>query len=441
MGLSNSKVTFALNFLFWTTPSCPGRSCLKFPAALSFPVSRQERHTIPAVLLLFLLHHLRVLLVLLPCVHGKRGGRHVCGADEQQPHWELQQRGAATPASTCAAAAADSQPTTAATAAATATAVITDQALRPVKQHPQPAQQPPPSGFKRPVSADAQHIRFISLQLSVHIRAPPSIRPGPGTGTGTKQSRHVRDQQCQPDGWFRPGGPPQPPQHHGRPHFRLYACPLRSSRSGGGSVPEQQRPVQHFSREQHFHPHLWLQWSHHQRGRHGARLAGFQPRPQLTERQHLGPGPRPERGPRHLSGAPKFCQLAPRRGWHDGRQRRECRRGGRSRGEHTSCSAAQRAKAERKHKYVDARLPTLQLCSAPSCLFCCRPSDIFLPPDLQVTVPSWQRAPQSLRLAHPASLKAANLHLSARQLVSRECFAPLSWVPSLTYTHTFFPVL
>lgn len=252
-----------------------GWSCIKLSGALSFSVSCEERHTIPAVFLLFL-HHLRVLLIVLPCVHGECGGRHVCSSDEQQSYRELQQRSAATSASTCTAAA--SKPTSTAAAAAT---VISDQTLCPVKQHPEPAQQPSSTSLNCPVSANAQHTNFISSQLSasVHIRAYPGIQFGTGTGPGIKQSWHDRDQQCQPNGRFRLGGTPHSSKHNGGAHFGLHTCSLCSGCSIGRLIPEQHHPVQHFSGEQHFHPHLWLQWSHYQRGRDGAGVTGLQPCP------------------------------------------------------------------------------------------------------------------------------------------------------------------
>lgn len=50
----------------------------------------------------------------------------------------------------------------------------------------------------------------------------------------------------------------------------------------------------------------------------------------------------------------------------------------------------------------------------------------------------WQRAPQNLLSAHQASLKAANPHLSARQLVSRESLCPFYNFPSNTHMHLAF---
>lgn len=48
---------------------------------LSFSVTREEWHAILAFFFLFL-YHFGVLLILLPCVHGERGGGHARSPDE-----------------------------------------------------------------------------------------------------------------------------------------------------------------------------------------------------------------------------------------------------------------------------------------------------------------------------------------------------------------------
>lgn len=334
---------------------------MPFCGALSFSVTCEERHTILAIFLLFL-HHLRVLLVLLPCVHGKCSRRHFCGSHKQQSYRELQQCSAATSASTCttttaAATTSATKPTAAATAAA-----IADKTFCPHKQHPQPTQQPSPPSLNRPLSPHAQHTHFISSQLSVsvHIWAHPRIQFGTRAGAGIEQGWHDGDQQCQPNGWVRPGWAPHSFKHNGRAYFRLHTCPLRSGSSIRRLGSEQHHPVQHFSGEQHFHPHLWLQWSHHQRGGDRSRFVRFQPGPQLFEWEYSGSGSWAKCSPRCLSGAPEFCQCYPWSSWNDGRQWRECRRGWRSRGERCSCSTTQWTEAKRKHKYVN--LSWLAIC-------------------------------------------------------------------------------
>lgn len=297
---------------------------------LSSSVTREEWHTILAFFFLFL-HHVGVLLVVLPGVHGKCSGRHARGPDQQQSHRELQQRGAATSASTCTAATPQSA------AAAAATAAISAQTFSPDQQHPQPTQQPTSHSFSCPLSTHAQHTHFVNFQLPVSVHTSPDTQFGTGSGLGPEQSRHDGYQQCQPDGWLRPGRTPHSAKHNGRAYFRLHACPIRSGGSVGGLGSEQQHPVQRFIRKQHFDPHIRLQWSHHQRGRDGSGLTGNQSGPQFSKREHSGVGSRAKHSPQCLSGATQFCQQYAWSSGHAGKQWRERGRCRRSRGKCCPC--------------------------------------------------------------------------------------------------------
>lgn len=299
-----------------------------------FPVTCEERHPILVIIFLFF-HHLWVLLILLPCVHGECCRRDSCSAHEQQSYRKLQQCGAATSASTCTTAAAEFS----AAKPVAAAAATSDETLSPFKQHPQPTQQPTSPNVYCPLSSYTQHIHFISSQFSVtvHIWTHIGIQFGTWAGPGIEQSWHDWDKQCQSNARARDGWPPHSFKHNGRAHFGFNTCPLCSGSSIRRLGFEQHHSVKHFSREQHFHTHLWLQWSHHQRGRNRAWFAGFQSSPQLSEWEYFGSGSWAKCGPWYLSGSPKFCQLYPRSSWHDGRQRRKRWCGWRSRSEFCSC--------------------------------------------------------------------------------------------------------
>uniref|UniRef100_A0A8C9Z9D4 CCR4-NOT transcription complex subunit 3 n=1 Tax=Sander lucioperca TaxID=283035 RepID=A0A8C9Z9D4_SANLU len=106
----------------------------------------------------------------------------------------------------------------------------------------------------------------LALNSQSQLTSVPTPASGLGLGLGLGLSKigMTGDQQCQPNVWSGPVWPPLFFKHNGRAHFGLHTCPLRSGSSFRRLGFEQHHPVQHF-REQHFHPHLWLQWSHHQR--------------------------------------------------------------------------------------------------------------------------------------------------------------------------------